>query len=58
MYFIDDFSGKSRIFTHPSQITAIISLYLIRVLGKVTFFKEKIEYEEHCFNSAEAEAIR
>ena len=58
MYFIDDFSEKNRIFTHSSQTTVIMSLYLIRVLGKVTSFKEKIEYEEHCFNSAEAEAIR
>ncbi len=33
-------------------------LYLIQAIGKVTFFKEKIEYEEHCFNPSEAEAIR
>jgi len=58
LYFIDDFSGKRHIFTDPSQIAVIISLYLIRLPGKVTSFKEKIEYEEHCFNSAEAEAIR
>lgn len=55
---MNDFCKKQQLFTHFSHYPAIIALYLIRLIGKVTSFKEKTEYEEHCFNSAEAEAIR
>lgn len=55
---MNDFCNLQQLFTHFSHSPVIITMYLIRVLGKVTSFKEKTEYEEHCFNSAGAEAIR